>query len=62
MLVLSRRLNEELVIDGNIRITVLAIKGTQVRLGITAPSSVNVLRGELLAPQAEVIVDVSAAS
>ena len=36
-----------IVINGNIRIEILQIKGKQIRLGITAPSSVKVLRGEL---------------
>jgi carbon storage regulator len=48
MLVLSRRVGEEIVIDGNIRITVVALRGQQVRLGITAPKSVAVAREELL--------------
>jgi carbon storage regulator len=47
MLVLSRRLGEEIVIDGNIRVTVVEMKGGQVRLGIVAPRSVSVLRREL---------------
>ena len=47
MLVLSRRLGEEIVIDGYIRMTLVEIKGGQVRLGITAPGSVRVLRQEL---------------
>ena len=42
MLVLSRRVDESLVIDKDVKITVLDIKGGQVRLGITAPSSVKV--------------------
>ncbi|MGI9517834.1 MAG: carbon storage regulator, partial [Pirellulaceae bacterium] len=37
MLVLSRKKNESIVINGNIRIEVLQIKGKQIRLGITAP-------------------------
>jgi carbon storage regulator len=37
----------EILLTGNIRVTVLGVKGNQVRLGITAPSSVHVLRGEL---------------
>jgi len=52
MLVLTRRIGEELVIDGESRVTVLAIKGGRVRLGITAPSTVHVARGELLAKDA----------
>ena len=47
MLVLSRKKNESIVINGNIRIEVLQIKGKQIRLGITAPSSMKVLRSEL---------------
>jgi carbon storage regulator len=47
MLVLSRRLGEEIVIDGNIRITVVAVKRNQVRLGITAPPLVTVDRQEV---------------
>ncbi len=47
MLVLSRRCNEELVIDGGIRVKVLEVRGGVVRLGISAPDSVRVLRSEL---------------
>lgn len=50
MLVLSRKKQESIVINGNIRIEVLQIKGNQIRLGITAPSSVRVLRAELTGP------------
>jgi carbon storage regulator len=53
MLVLSRRTSEELVLDGDIHITVLEIRGHQVRLGITAPGFVRILRGELLDPADE---------
>lgn len=47
MLVLSRKLNEEIVIDGRIRIQVVQVKGKTVRLGISAPDDVKILRGEL---------------
>lgn len=47
MLVLSRKKNEAIVIDGNIKIEVLKVKGNTIRLGITAPKEVKVLRGEL---------------
>lgn len=47
MLVLSRRKDEKIVIDGNVEIEVLKIKGNTVRLGIKAPREVKVLRGEL---------------
>ena len=45
---LGRRVGEEIVIGGNIRIFVVAIRGQQVRLGITAPKSVPVARAEIL--------------
>jgi carbon storage regulator len=47
MLVLTRRLDEEIILNDNIRIRVLAIKGDKVRLGITAPPSVSVDRLEV---------------
>jgi len=53
MLVLTRRIGEEIVIAGDIRVTVVAVKGRQVRLGITAPLSVSVARLELLAGDSE---------
>jgi carbon storage regulator len=49
MLVLTRRIGEEIVIAGNIRVKVVAARGQKVRVGITAPSSVPVARLELLA-------------
>ncbi len=47
MLVLSRRLGEEIVIDGDIRLTVVALEGDRVRIGIAAPTSVTVDRKEV---------------
>jgi carbon storage regulator len=47
MLVLTRNQGEEVVIGENIRVTVLAIRGNQVRLGFTAPPDVRVHRKEL---------------
>ena len=49
MLVLSRKLDQEIRIGENIVVRVIAIKGNQVRLGIVAPAEVPVLREELLA-------------
>jgi carbon storage regulator len=48
MLVLSRRIGEEIVIGDDIRVTILSIKGKQIRLGIMAPLTVSVARMELL--------------
>lgn len=47
MLVLSRKINESIVIGENIEIKVLAIEGEQVKLGIVAPKSVKVHRSEV---------------
>lgn len=47
MLVLSRKLNEKIVIDGGIVVTVLKIDRNQIRLGIEAPEHVRVLREEI---------------
>jgi carbon storage regulator len=48
MLVLTRRIGEEIVIADDIHVSVLSIKGKQIRIGITAPRSVPVARRELL--------------
>jgi carbon storage regulator len=47
MLVLSRKLNESIVIRDNIVITVVEIRGDKVRLGIEAPKEVPVHRREI---------------
>ncbi|VBB09439.1 carbon storage regulator [Lucifera butyrica] len=47
MLILARKRNQSLRIGDNIKITVIGIQGDQVRLGITAPQDVQVLRQEL---------------
>ena len=54
MLALSRKKNEALVINNNIEITVLEIKGEQVKLGISAPKEVPVYRKEVYAQIQEV--------
>lgn len=47
MLALTRKKNEAIVINNNIEITVLEIKGEQVKLGISAPKEVPVYRKEV---------------
>jgi carbon storage regulator CsrA len=47
MLVLTRNVGEEIVIGNDIHITVVAVKGEKVRLGVTAPKDVVVDRGEV---------------
>ncbi|MBQ3105705.1 MAG: carbon storage regulator CsrA [Lachnospiraceae bacterium] len=47
MLALSRKKNEALVINNNVEITILDIKGDQVKIGIEAPKEVPVYRKEV---------------
>ncbi|MEZ6073863.1 MAG: carbon storage regulator [Pirellulales bacterium] len=47
MLVLSRKIGQSIVIDGNVTITVNRIGGKRITLGIEAPNDVRVVRGEL---------------
>lgn len=47
MLVLTRRVGEEIVIDGVIRVMVVAVNGDRVRIGIAAPPSVTIDRKEV---------------
>lgn len=57
MLVLSRKLNERIVIDGGIVLTVVKIDRNQIRLGIEAPSNVRVLREEIAGPAFQAALD-----
>jgi len=50
MLILTRKVNEAILIGGNIRITIIEIRGRQVRLGIEAPNHLSVKRIEDLEP------------
>lgn len=47
MLVLSRKINESIIIGENIEIKVLSIDGDQVKLGIVAPKNIKVHRSEV---------------
>jgi carbon storage regulator len=47
MLVLTRKLNEKILIGDRIRLTVLSVRGGQVRIGIEAPEDVAIFREEL---------------
>ncbi len=58
MLVLSRRHNEAIVIDGRITITVLEVRGNQIRLGVETPGDMPVFREELVAVQPQALVAV----
>lgn len=47
MLALARKVNESIVINDDVEVTVLEIKGDQVKIGINAPKSVPIYRKEL---------------
>lgn len=47
MLALSRKKNEAIIISNNVEVTILEIKGDQVKIGITAPKEVPVYRKEV---------------
>ncbi len=47
MLALSRKKNEAIIINNNIEITILEVKGDQVKVGVTAPREVPVYRKEV---------------
>ncbi len=48
MLILTRRVGESLMIGDDVTITVLAVKGNQIRLGVNAPRDVAVHRQEIV--------------
>jgi carbon storage regulator CsrA len=47
MLVLTRKQQEQILVGENIRITVVRVQGSTVRIGIEAPDDVRILRGEV---------------
>lgn len=59
MLVLSRKKNETIQIGDDIEIRILEVKGDTVRIGIEAPKSVDILRGELVLSIAETNTEAS---
>ncbi len=48
MLILSRRVGETIKIGEDIEVTVLGIKGNQLKLGVAAPKNVSIVREELM--------------
>jgi carbon storage regulator len=50
MLVLSRKINERVIIGENVEVEILEIRGNVVRIGIKAPREVHVVRQELCIP------------
>ncbi len=57
MLALSRKKNEAIVINNNVEVTVLEVKGDQVKLGISAPKDIPVYRKEVYVQIQEVNKD-----
>ena len=53
MLVLSRKKNEKVMLDGGITVTVVELRGDKVRLGFEAPTNVNIAREEVLGKKRE---------
>ena len=47
MLILTRRISESIIVGDDVKITVLGVKGNQVRLGIDAPKDLSVHREEI---------------
>jgi carbon storage regulator len=47
MLILTRRINESIMINDNVKVTLLSVKGNQMRVGIEAPKHVTVHREEI---------------
>jgi carbon storage regulator len=47
MLILTRRVGETLMVGDNVTVTVLGVKGNQVRIGVNAPKEVSVHREEI---------------
>jgi carbon storage regulator len=51
MLVLTRKKDETIIIDGDIKIKVLEVRGKSVRIGIEAPKEIKIVREELVQKQ-----------
>ena len=47
MLVLSRRVGEEIVIDDTMRVVILGVQGGRIRLGLSAPPHISIQRSEI---------------
>jgi len=62
MLILSRKLNEEIVINGEIKIKIISISDNNIKIGIEAPSSVKVFRGEVFEKIKENTIEASKSS
>ncbi|HRX77663.1 MAG: carbon storage regulator [Planctomycetaceae bacterium] len=57
MLVLSRKIGEEIVIAGNVCVRIAGIEGKRVKLSISAPSDIPIFRGEIHRQRCEFSVE-----
>lgn len=58
MLILTRKVGEKLIIDDNIEVVILEIKGNQIRVGIEAPKEISIFREEVYEKiQAEQVIN-----
>ena len=48
MLILTRKVDQQILIDGDIKIKIVKVNGNNVRLGISAPAHIKIVRGELM--------------
>lgn len=62
MLILSRKLNEEIVINSDVKIKIISITENQVKIGIEAPGDVKILRGEIYEKIKENTIEASLSS
>ena len=62
MLILTRKIDEEIKINSDITIKVLSISEGQVKLGISAPSDVEIFRGEIYEKVKQVTIEASESS
>lgn len=62
MLILTRKLNEEIRIDSDIVIKIIALSDNQVKIGIEAPSDMKILRGEIYEKVKEHTIEASRSS
>jgi carbon storage regulator len=62
MLVLTRKVNEEIKIGPDVTIKILSMTENQIKIGISAPKSVQIYRGEVFAKVIETTIEASKAS
>jgi carbon storage regulator len=62
MLVLKRKINEEIIINSDIKIKILSVTDSQVKIGIEAPTEIEIFRGEVFEKVKANLVTASAKS